>query len=167
MIVYWTLLMMNWFRWWFDAIKQQAITWASVDSFHDAIWCHKATMSWAEGRFAFNIIFQRWYNAVYSQHSHSYILGQTLTNLPWELQKKFYNCIFQPILWIVILMIPVKLVSGEYRNWPRYGLRWSDWYCNPAQHELCRPLRGRLRPRRSTQRLLCRIALPTTTAQTV
>ena len=30
-----------------------------------------------------------------------------------------------------------------YRNWPRYGLRWSDWYCNPAQHELCRPSRGR------------------------
>ena len=30
-----------------------------------------------------------------------------------------------------------------YRNWPRYGLRWSGWYCNPAQHELCRPSRGR------------------------
>ena len=34
----------------------------------------------------------------------------------------------------------------DYRNWPRYGLRWSGWYCNPEQHELCRPLRGRLRP---------------------
>ena len=31
----------------------------------------------------------------------------------------------------------------EYRNWPRYGLRWSGGYCNPAQHELCRPSRGR------------------------
>ena len=30
-----------------------------------------------------------------------------------------------------------------YRNWPRYGLRWSGWYCNPAQHELCRPSLGR------------------------
>ena len=30
-----------------------------------------------------------------------------------------------------------------YRNWPRYGLRWSGWYCNPEQHELCRPSRGR------------------------
>ena len=30
-----------------------------------------------------------------------------------------------------------------YRNWPRYGLRRSGWYCNPAQHELCRPSRGR------------------------
>ena len=30
-----------------------------------------------------------------------------------------------------------------YRNWPRYGLRWSGGYCNPAQHELCRPSRGR------------------------
>ena len=36
-----------------------------------------------------------------------------------------------------------------YRNWPRYGLRWSGWYCRPAQ------------------RVLCRIAVPTTTAQTV
>ena len=52
----------------------------------------------------------------------------------------------------------------NYRNWPRYGLRWSGWYCNPAQHELCRPLRGRLRP---AQPVLCRIAVPTTTAQTV
>ena len=43
----------------------------------------------------------------------------------------------------------------SYRNWPRYGLRWSGWYCNPAQHELCRPSRGRLRPRRPAQRV-CR-----------
>ena len=27
-----------------------------------------------------------------------------------------------------------------YRNWPRYGLCWSGWYCNPAQHELCQPM---------------------------
>ena len=33
-----------------------------------------------------------------------------------------------------------------YRNWPRYGLRWSGWYCNREQHELCRSSRGRLRP---------------------
>ena len=31
----------------------------------------------------------------------------------------------------------------NYRNWPRYGLCWSGWYCNPEQHELCRPSRGR------------------------
>ena len=37
---------------------------------------------------------------------------------------------------------PVLVVG--YRNWPRYSLRWSGWYCNPAQHELCRPSRGRL-----------------------
>ena len=41
----------------------------------------------------------------------------------------------------------------NYRNWPRYGLSWSGWYCNPAQHELCRPSRGRLRPRRPAQRV--------------
>ena len=40
----------------------------------------------------------------------------------------------------------------EYRNWPRYGLRWSGWYCHQAQHELCRPSRGRLRPRRPVWR---------------
>ena len=55
----------------------------------------------------------------------------------------------------------------EYRNWLRYGLCCCGWYCNPAQHELCRPLRGRLRPRRPAQRVLCRIAVPTTTAQNV
>ena len=54
-----------------------------------------------------------------------------------------------------------------YRNWPRYGLCWSGWYWNPEQHELCRPSRGRLRPRRPAQRVLFRIAVPTTTAQTV
>ena len=37
-----------------------------------------------------------------------------------------------------------------YRNWPWYGLRWSGWYCNPAQHELCRPSCGHLQPRRTT-----------------
>ena len=36
-----------------------------------------------------------------------------------------------------------RIVVNSY-NWPRYGLRWSGWYCNPEQHELCRPLRGRL-----------------------
>ena len=41
-----------------------------------------------------------------------------------------------------------------YRNWPRYGLRWSGWYCNPEQHELCRLSRGRLRPRRPAQRVV-------------
>ena len=54
-----------------------------------------------------------------------------------------------------------------YRNWPRYGLRWSGWYCHQAQHELCRPSRGRLRPRRPAQRVLCLMAVPPTTAQTV
>ena len=31
-------------------------------------------------------------------------------------------------------------VAG-YRNWPRYGLRWSGWYC--CWYELCRPSCGR------------------------
>ena len=48
-----------------------------------------------------------------------------------------------------------------FRNWPRYGLRWSGRYCNPAQHELCRPSHGRL------PSAVSRIAVPTTTAQTV
>ena len=61
----------------------------------------------------------------------------------------------------------VACTCGGYRNWPRYGLRWSGWYCNPEQHELCRPLRDRLRPRWPAQRVLFRIAVPTTTAQTV
>ena len=34
-------------------------------------------------------------------------------------------------------------IISDYRNWPRYGLRWSGWYCNAEQHELCRPSRGR------------------------
>ena len=78
--------------------------------------------------------------------------------------------IFSWSVYIYLLGIDNALTPGTavgYRNWPRYGLRWSDWYCNPAQHELCRPSRGRLRPRRPTQRVLCRIAVPTTTAQTV
>ena len=57
--------------------------------------------------------------------------------------------------------------GGNYRNWPRYGLRWSGWYCHQAQHELCRPSRGRLRPRRPAQRVLCLMAVPPMTAQTV
>ena len=59
------------------------------------------------------------------------------------------------------------VTSHGYRNWPRYGLRWSGWYCHQAQHELCRPSRGRLRPRRPAQRVLCLMAVPPTTAQTV
>ena len=55
----------------------------------------------------------------------------------------------------------------SYRNWPRYGLRWSGWYCHQAQHELCRPSRGRLWPRRPAQRVLCLMAVPPTTARTV
>ena len=62
--------------------------------------------------------------------------------------------------------VSVLYVTG-YRNWPRYGLRWSGWYCHQAQHELCRPSRGRLRPRRPAQRVLCLMAVPPTTAQTV
>ena len=56
----------------------------------------------------------------------------------------------------------IMIVKGDYRNWPRYGLRWSGWYCHQAQHELCR-----LRPRRPAQRVLCLMAVPPTTAQTV
>ena len=52
----------------------------------------------------------------------------------------------------------------SFRNWPRYGLHWSGWYCNPAQHELC--LQAVTRPRRPAW-VLCRIAVPTTTGQAV
>ena len=45
-----------------------------------------------------------------------------------------------------------------------YGLCCRGWYCNPEQHELCRPSRGRLRP---AQRVLFLIAVPSTPAQTV
>ena len=38
---------------------------------------------------------------------------------------------------------PKQLKMHGYRNWPRYGLGWSGWYCHQAQHELCRPSRGR------------------------
>ena len=68
--------------------------------------------------------------------------------------------------WLLYWCIYASL-GLNYRNWPRYGLRWSGWYCNPEQHELCRPSRGLLRPRRPAQRVLFRIAVPTTTAQTV
>ena len=64
-------------------------------------------------------------------------------------------------------LLPLITEALNYRNWLRYGLCWSGWYCNPEQHELCRPSRGRLRPRRPAQRVLFRIAVPTTTAQTV
>ena len=67
--------------------------------------------------------------------------------------------------WVNSLMVTDAKMG--YRNWPRYGLRWSGWYCHQAQHELCRPSRGRLRPRRPAQRVLCLMAVPPTTAQTV
>ena len=41
--------------------------------------------------------------------------------------------IWQAIIW----------TNDGYRNWPWYGLRCRGWYCNPEQHELCRPSRGR------------------------
>ena len=47
----------------------------------------------------------------------------------------------QVLVWYETQVI-IEIVHG-YRNWPRYGLRWSGWYCNPAQHELCRPSCGR------------------------
>ena len=44
-----------------------------------------------------------------------------------------------------------------YRNWPRYGLRWSGLCCHsPAQHEWGPPSRGRLLPHRPAPRVLCR-----------
>ena len=82
-----------------------------------------------------------------------------------SLGRRGYNfeyVIFKYIFhWLTFVAFPVKLSSCKcpepslirrqrssngYRNWPRYGLRWSGWYCNPEQHELCRPSRGRLRP---------------------
>ena len=45
-----------------------------------------------------------------------------------------------------------------------YGLRCRGWYCNPEQHSLCRPQAAARRP---AQLVLFRIAVPTTTAQTV
>ena len=40
-------------------------------------------------------------------------------------------------LFILVCKI-VTLIHYCYRNWPRYSLGWSGWYCNPAQHKLCR-----------------------------
>ena len=40
-------------------------------------------------------------------------------------------------------VLTIPCILGYYRNWPRYGLHWSGWYCNPEQHELCRPSCGR------------------------
>ena len=71
-----------------------------------------------------------------------------------------------PDLWNPYLCNHIAGTLG-YRNWPRYGLRCRGWYCHQAQHELCRPSRGRLRPRRPAQRVLCLMAVPPTTAQTV
>ena len=48
-----------------------------------------------------------------------------------------------------------------------YGLRSRDWYCNPAQHSLCRPARPQAVAQRSAQLVLCRIAASITPAQTV
>ena len=48
----------------------------------------------------------------------------------------------------------------NYRNWPRYGLRWSGWYCHKAQHELCRPCRP-------AQLVLCLMAVPAGTTRAV
>ena len=70
------------------------------------------------------------------------------------------------LLWWPLAESPYYIYDNfavGYRNWSRYGLRWSGWYCYLAQHELCWPSHGGLRPRR----VLCQIAVPTTTAQTV
>ena len=48
-----------------------------------------------------------------------------------------------------------------------YGLRYRGWYCNSEQHSLCRPARSQAAARRPAQLVLFRIAVPTTTAQTV
>ena len=40
-----------------------------------------------------------------------------------------------------------ELISN-YRNWPRYGLCWSGWYCNPEQHECCSGLQYQPRQHR-------------------
>ena len=48
-----------------------------------------------------------------------------------------------------------------------YGLRCRGWYCNPEQHSLCRPARPQAAARRPAQRVLFRIAVPTTLAQTI
>ena len=52
--------------------------------------------------------------------------------------------------WINNYIEAFVMRCNYYRNWPRYGLRWSGWYCHQAQHELCRPSRGRLRPAGTT-----------------
>ena len=88
---------------------------------------------------------------------------------PYLFPLTTFPCLSDVLCWSGVTTYRDRTVLNEngYRNWPRYGLRWSGWYCNPEQHELCRPSRGRLRPRRPAQRVLFRIAVPTTTAQTV
>ena len=48
-----------------------------------------------------------------------------------------------------------------------YGLLCRGWYCNPAQHSLCRPARPLAVAQRPAQLVLCRIVVPNTAAQTV
>ena len=57
-----------------------------------------------------------------SIYPHCGILAHQLSNIPPMISQSQISC---------------------YRNWPRYGLRWRGWHCHQAQHELCRPSRGR------------------------
>ena len=44
----------------------------------------------------------------------------------------------------VSLTFPVNCDRGRIEIDHLYGLRCRGWYCNPEQHWLCRPSRGRL-----------------------
>ena len=68
----------------------------------------------------------------FSNSWHYFYVMMLLSN--HDFQNFHHNC-NEPSLHTVSLV--------NYRNWPRYGLRWSGWYCHQAQHELCRPSRGR------------------------
>ena len=90
-------------------------------------------------------IFFRWWCNSSLTHTHIYIERDRYITMPQWLKCDFY---FSGIpiagkLLFISRQGPGCFTGFGYRNWPWYGLRWSGWYCNPAQHELCRPSHGR------------------------
>ena len=64
--------------------------------------------------------------------------------LKYEMEENLWSLYFSAenryFCWTNNLL---RYLMYGYRNWPRYGLRWSGLYCHQAQHEVCRPSRGR------------------------
>ena len=74
---HWTLLMISqhWFRWWLDAVRQQAITWTNVDV---DPWCHIASI----GNNELNLCILYMYNMSHI-FTHGYLVHcSTLVKFP-------------------------------------------------------------------------------------